>query len=215
MTQDSFRIVPLLAALATAACADGADEPAATFDPSDVAPPTVADLAGARVTLSTMDSLAVELDDGGAVAADGSRITLLAAYEARGDFDSDGAPETAALVVAEPGGTGVFTHLVAFRSGPDGPEQIADKLLGDRQQIHRFEPLADSLIVVITTQAPRDPMCCPTRRAEQAYVIRDGQWRLWRDNTLSAAPPDIQDGVVRRDSSLAQPGPVREGGSGG
>lgn len=209
---DRLPVLLLTFALAAAGCADGASDD----DPSTPsAAPSVTDLAASRVTLSAMDSLTVGLQEGGAVAPDGSRITLLAAYEARGDFDGDGTDETAALIVAEPGGTGVFTHLVAFRRGPDGPEQVTDKLLGDRQQIHSFESRADSLLLVITTQAPTDPMCCPTRRAEQVYLIRDGQWRLWRDNTLSAAPPDIQDGVVRRDSALAQPGPVREGGSGG
>jgi hypothetical protein len=163
-----------------------------------------------------MDSLTVQLEQGGAVAPDGSRITLLAAYSAEGDFDADGTDETAALVVAEPGGTGVLMNLVAFRHGPDGGlEQVADRLLGDRQEIHRFEAVADSLLVEITTQAPGDPMCCPTRRAQQVYLIRDGVWRLWRDNTLSASPPDIQDGVQRRDSSLEQAGPVRGGGSAG
>ncbi len=209
---DRLPTLLLTFALAAAGCADGGADGDTSSPPSA---PTVADLAGSRVTLSAMDSLAVELQEGGAVAMDGSRITLLAAYEAQGDFDSDGTLETAALVVAEPGGTGVFTHLVAFQEGPDGPVQVADKVLGDRQQIHSMETLADSLVVVITTQAPRDPMCCPTRRAEQVYVIRDGEWRLWRDNTLSAAPPDIQDGVVRRDSTLPQPGPVRGGNPGG
>lgn len=206
---DRLRTLLLTFALAAAGCADGGSDADSS---SASSAPSLADLTGSRVTLSAMDSRAVELHEGGAVAVDGSRITLLAAYEAQGDFDSDGTLETAALVVAEPGGTGVFTHLVAFRDGPEGPVQVADKLLGDRQQIHSIQTLADSLVVVITTQAPRDPMCCPTRRAEQVYVIREGEWRLWRDNTLSAAPPDIQDGVVRRDSSLAQPGPVRGGG---
>jgi hypothetical protein len=163
-----------------------------------------------------MDSLSFQLEEGGAVAPDGSRVTLLAAYSAEGDFDADGVAETAALVVSESSGTGVFMNLVAFRRGADGePVQVADRLLGDRQQIHRFEAVADSLLVEVTTQGPADPMCCPTRRAQQVYLIRDGVWRLWRDNTLSAAPPDIQDGVQRRDSALDRAGPVRAGQSAG
>ena len=193
-------------------CADGGQ----TEGDGPPPPPTVQAIGAARVSLSSMDSVSVDLDEGGAVAPDGSRITLLAAYSAEGDFDADGVDETAALVVTESDGTGVFMNLVAFRRGDDGaPEQVADRLLGDRQQIHRFEGVADSLLVEITTQGPGDPMCCPTRRAQQIYLIRDGGWRLWRDNTLSAAPPDIQDGVQRRDSSLERAGPVRGGESAG
>lgn len=202
----------MMVATIPVACGDGGEEGGDAPPP----PPTIRQLGGARVSLASMDSLAVQLDEGGAVAEDGSRITLLAAYSAEGDFDADGVDETAALVVAEPGGTGVFMNLVAFRNGADGtPEQVADRLLGDRQQIHRFDAVADSLLVEITTQGPGDAMCCPTRRAQQVYLIRDGVWRLWRDNTLSAAPPDIQDGVQRRDSSLQQSGPVRGGQSAG
>lgn len=173
---------------------------------------SVADMADMTVVLESLGDAEVTLVDGGAVGPTGGDVTLLAAYEATGDFDSDGTPETAVLVVSAPGGTGVFTHLLAVRSGDDGPVQVTEKLLGDRQQFHRFETKADSLLIELTTQAPDDPLCCPTRRAQQIYVIRDGRWQLWRDNTLSAAPPDIQDGVVRRDSAADQAGPVRGGG---
>lgn len=192
---------------AVAACGDGSG--GGTSDGTSSAP-SLQELSEIRVTLSSMDSLAVDLVDGGATTPDGARVTLLAAYSAQGDFDADGRDETAVLVVAEPGGTGVFLNLLAFRAGPDGaPLQVGDRLLGDRQEIHRFESVSDSLLVEITTQGPDDPVCCPTRRAQQIWLLRDGVWRLWRDNTLSAAPPDIQDGVERRDSTLAQPGPVR------
>ncbi len=177
-------------------------------------PPSLQELGGMAISLTSLDSTEVRLADGGGVTESGARVALLAAYSAEGDFDGDGADETAALVVVEPGGTGVFMNLVAFRTGDDGePVQVSDRLLGDRQQIHRFEAVADSLLVEITTQGPSDPMCCPTRRAQQVYRIQDGVWRLWRDNTLSAAPPDVQDGVQRRDSSLAPAGPRRGGQS--
>lgn len=209
-----FRVLTMtLAAGVGVGCGDAGQTDSAE-EPSP--PPSVQAIGGARLTLRSMDSLSVALEEGGAVAPDGARVTLLAAYSAQGDFDADGADETAALVVTESDGTGVFMNLVAFRSGADGePVQVADRLLGDRQQIHRFEGVADSLLVEITTQAPGDPMCCPTRRAQQVYLIRDGVWRLWRDNTLSAAPPDIQDGVQRRDSSLERAGPVSGGARSG
>lgn len=207
----------ILGIVVLAGCADDSASAASGSADSNTsgaagAAPSAAELAGMRVTLGSLDGISVDLVDGAGVGQAGEEVTLLAAYEATGDFDSDGTPETAVLVASAPGGTGVFTHLVAARAGEDGPEQVAEKLLGDRQQFHRFETKADSLLIELTTQAPTDPVCCPTRRAQQIYVIRDGQWRLWRDNTLSAAPPDIQDGVVRRDSSVAQAGPVRSGG---
>ncbi len=167
-------------------------------------------LAGARITLSSLDSLSFDLSEGVAHSPDGGKVTLLPAYVVEGDFDSDGVRETAALVVSEPGGTGVFLNLLAFQSGPDGaPVQVADRVLGDRQRVHRVEVVADSLLIELTTQGPGDAACCPTRRAEQVYRITDGVWRMWRDITMSAAPPDIQDGVQRRDSTLARPGPIR------
>lgn len=204
-------------ALALAACGGEPDTASLDGEPAPIPPAATAEeLADMQVTLGSLDGLTVDLTDGAGSGQMGERVTLLAAYEATGDFDSDGVTETAVLVVTEPGGTGTFTHLLAARTGADGVvEQVAEKLLGDRQQFHRFEAKADSLLIELTTQGPNDPMCCPTRRAQQIYVIRDGQWRLWRDNTLSAAPPDIQDGVVRRDSSVPQAGPVRSGGGGG
>lgn len=190
---------------------EGGSDPAADTGPP---PPSLTALAETSLALSSLDSTTVQLVEGGAETDVGARIALLAAYSAEGDFDGDGVDETAALVVVEPGGTGVFMNLVAFRSGPDGePVQVSDRLIGDRQQIHRFESVADSLLVELTTQGPGDAMCCPTRRAQQVYLIRDGEWRLWRDNTLSAAPPDIQDGVQRRDSTVAPSGPRRGGQS--
>ena len=118
------------------------------------------------------------------MATSGARLTLLAAYTAAADFDGDGLPERAALVTAEPGGDRVFMSIVGFRTTEDGVVQVADKLLGDRQEIHRFESVGDSLRVVITTQGPDDEACCPTRRAEPISRIDGGTWRLWRDNTI-------------------------------
>lgn len=213
-------LLSTLGAFALAACGGEPDTPdTAPLDgePAPIPPAATAEeLADMQVTLGSLDGLTVDLTDGAGTGQMGQQVTLLAAYEATGDFDSDGVTETAVLVATEPGGTGRFTHLLAARTGSDGVvEQVAEKLLGDRQQFHRFETKADSLLIELTTQAPNDPVCCPTRRAQQIYVIRDGQWRLWRDNTLSAAPPDISDGVVRRDSSVPQAGPVRSGGGGG
>lgn len=210
-------LLSTLGAFALAACGGEPDTAPLDGEPAPIPPAATAEeLADMQVTLGSLDGLTVDLTDGAGTGQMGQQVTLLAAYEATGDFDSDGVTETAVLVATEPGGTGRFTHLLAARTGSDGVvEQVAEKLLGDRQQFHRFETKADSLLIELTTQAPNDPVCCPTRRAQQIYVIRDGQWRLWRDNTLSAAPPDISDGVVRRDSSVPQAGPVRSGGGEG
>ena len=216
-----MRMAPLLpiafGILLLASCGGDAESPASdpeTPQSGEIHPaPSAGDIGDMRVRLASLDGLEIDLVDGFGTGPMGEEVTVLAAYEAVGDFDGDGAPEVAVLVASEPGGSGVFTHLLAVQGGADGPVQVAEKLLGDRQQFHRFEAKGDSLLLELTTHAPTDPLCCPTRRAQQIYVIRDGVWRLWRDNTPSAAPPDIQDGVVRRDSARDQPGPTRTGNS--
>ncbi|MBT8335924.1 MAG: hypothetical protein KJO11_04925 [Gemmatimonadetes bacterium] len=167
--------------LAVLACGDAGGDGA---EPEGPAAPTREAVGNARVILSALDSVSADLVDGGGLASSGARLTLLAAYTAAADFDGDGVPERAALVTAEPGGDRVFMGIVGFRASADGAVQVADKLLGDRQEIHRFESVGDSLRVVLTTQGPDDEACCPTRRAEQIYRIDGGTWRLWRDNTI-------------------------------
>ncbi len=197
--------------LLLASCGGDADSSSAEAETSTAEfppAPTADQLARARVRLESLDGLEVDLVDGVGQGQMGEQITLLAAYHGVGDFDGDGVPETAVLVASEPGGSGVFTHLVAFRGGPDGPEQVAEMLLGDRQQFHHFEAVADSLVMELTTHAPGDAMCCPTRRARQVYRIRDGAWRIWRDNTLTDAPSG-DDGAVQRDSARPPEGGAR------
>ena len=174
MKQATSAILAMLSLSLIAACGDAGTE-------EDAGPPapTMASLGTAEVVISALDSTTARLDDGGAVSMNGTRMALLAAYTAVGDYDSDGEMERAALVTAEPGGDAVWMNLVGFRLDDAGTVQVADKFLGDGPEIHRFETVGDSLLIEITSA---------DRRAQQIYRIEDGTWRLWRDNTITSPP---------------------------
>ena len=78
----------------------------------------------------------------------------------------------AAVLVTDPGGSGTFYDLAAVVFKDGEPQHLASAPLGDRVQLKSLALEDGEIVVDIVTQGPDDPMCCPTQRVVQRYVLR-------------------------------------------
>jgi len=83
------------------------------------------------------------------------------------------------VVVDNVTGTGgVNAMQTLWRSKPDGQTvHLTSALLGDRIQINALEIVDNAILVDMVAHGPDDPMCCPTQRVQQSYVLEGDQLR--------------------------------------
>jgi len=113
------------------------------------------------------------------------KVTLEKA--AFGDLDGDGLSDAAVILAWQSGGSGTLKYLVAMRNTGNEPRQQDSVLLGDRVRIRALSIAAGVVNVETVTFGPRDPMCCPTRQAKQAYSLRGGKWAQSADGVAASA----------------------------
>lgn len=97
---------------------------------------------------------------------------------ALGDLDGDGDDDAAVILWWQSGGSGTFLYIAAMRNDDGVPQQIGMLSLGDRVQPGAFTIAGGSIVLEARTQAPDDPMCCPSQQTVQTYAVEGGTLTL-------------------------------------
>ena len=171
----SLPTVLVLACLGSA-CADRTPPPPGDSAPAAV--PVTLEIAKNLTYGGVMDQ-AVTLVDGkyerfptDSTPGDRAVVTLADRGYAIHDIDGDGVDDGAFLLVANFGGSGVFTYLVAV-SGRDGtPKSIYTAALGDRTQVSLLAASDSSVTVEYVGVGAADAACCPTQKVRQVFPMR-------------------------------------------
>jgi len=88
----------------------------------------------------------------------------------------DGQPAAAVILVTDPGGSGTFYDLHVLIAVEGVATDIATAPLGDRVQINSLSVNENGVIAIdMITHGPDDPLCCPTQRVLQTYVVQRGE----------------------------------------
>ena len=88
----------------------------------------------------------------------------------------DGQPAAAAILVTDPGGSGTFYDLHMLIAVEGVATDIATAPLGDRVKINSLSVNENGVIAIdMITHGPDDPLCCPTQRVLQTYVVQRGE----------------------------------------
>ncbi len=88
----------------------------------------------------------------------------------------DGQPAAAAILVTDPGGSGTFYDLHVLIAVEGVATDIATAPLGDRVQINSLTVNENGVIAIdMITSGPDDPLCCPTQRVLQTYIVQRGE----------------------------------------
>ncbi len=165
----------LAAALAGTACGERAPAPPA--EPGPAAVPVTLEIARNLTYGGVMDT-SFTLADGKyerrpteASPGDMASVQLADRLYAIHDFTGDGVADGAFLLVANGGGSGVFTYLVGV-SGRDGtPKSIYTALLGDRSQVRSLSATDSGVTVEYVVAGADDPACCPTLNVRQVFPM--------------------------------------------
>jgi heat shock protein HslJ len=110
----------------------------------------------------------------------------------------NGRDAVAAVVVADPGGSGTFYDLALFFKGEGGWINVDTVLLGDRIKVHSVDMRENEIVVSMTTHGPGDAQCCPTQEQTQRFAVRaDRLVARYGDTTTSIGKRGIVGPVWR------------------
>lgn len=99
----------------------------------------------------------------------------LSSWVASGDMNGDGQPDSAVVLVTEPGGSGVFYELALVMNDHGQPGAVQVVPMGDRIQLRSLK-VQDGLIRADVIEAgPGDPACCPSQRTTYEYWLEAGR----------------------------------------
>lgn len=101
-------------------------------------------------------------------------VTLIPEPMIYGDLDGDGRADVAVLLATDTGGSGTFIHLAAVALQDGKPVNLATTLLGDRVRVQSLNIDNDRIEVVLLTQGPDDPQCCPSQEERHIFRLREG-----------------------------------------
>jgi len=181
MKKALYLAVLLIFALSLAACG-GQPTPTTVVPPATatpVSPPalTLETLKNAEYQSEFPASKKARLTDGqyqeDIVPGSATKLNIvLYPMAAFGDLNGDGVDDAAAVLVADPGGSGTFYYLVAVVNQNGTPKHVASVLLGDRVRFKSISIQAGEIVVNMVQQALGDPMCCPTMEVTQKYKLQ-------------------------------------------
>lgn len=98
-------------------------------------------------------------------------VRLVPGVTATGDLTGDGIDEAAVVLAHNSGGSGVFVYLAVMQATRGRPENTATVRLGDRVKVMAVDIENGRIRAQLVEHAPDDPMCCPTRQAERAWLF--------------------------------------------
>ena len=138
-------------------------------------PPTMAELENMTYRSFITDSGRVRLQNGSAQVWNrraGQPISVtLTQYRLIGAFaDKNGG--AAVILRTAPGGPATFFDLAVVVRKDTMARNIALASLGDRVRIRALSLENGHIILQMTTHAPKDQMCCPTRDVRNTYQVR-------------------------------------------
>lgn len=157
--------------------ADGAM--AATFQIAGFVDPEItAFLSQASYKLDMAATGTVTLTDGFYTEpmADGSASELtvsLTDYVAVGDLNGQFA--VAAVITADPGGSGTFYYLSLFTAGDSGLVNTSTILIGDRVVINAIDITQNTVVLDMVQAGPDDALCCPTEHVMNVYELQGSE----------------------------------------
>jgi hypothetical protein len=74
------------------------------------------------------------------------------------------------------------------------PQNISTVLLGDRVMLTSLSSDRGRIAITLITQKPNEPLCCPTQKVSQTYVLQNNQLKL-----LAQTPASTNSLPVERD----------------
>ena len=126
-----------------------------------------------------------------APAAPGSASEVIAKLSPKRAFGSMNGREFGAVVITTSmGGTGTFYELALLTKQASGWVNTDTVLLGDRIDLHSLTIDNSQIVVSMTTQGPKDPMCCPTLSVQRRFAVRDNRL-VPTDKASSAQLPSL------------------------
>lgn len=160
-----------------------ASEPTSLPETSTPSPDYVSLLRNAEYQLGFVDSLrVVQLTDGkfeqGTPGSEDYMVVNVTDFTARGDLNSDGFDEYAAVIAENYGGSGVFAFLVVFANVNDRPIYKAATFVDDRPQLGGLSIDDGEIFLDATTHKSNDPMCCPTLQTARHYRLVNNQLEM-------------------------------------
>jgi hypothetical protein len=94
------------------------------------------------------------------------------------DLDGDGFDDAAVLLAESSGGSGVFTYLAIVACRDGRAVNIGTIGLGDRVMIRSMTGQEGAIVVEFVAAGPGEPLCCPTRKVRNRYLLRGGKLLL-------------------------------------
>jgi hypothetical protein len=95
----------------------------------------------------------------------------LTSQVAFGDLNGDRHPDAAAVLEADPGGSGTFYSLVVVVDDDGKARHVASMDLGDRTDVTAIGIANRTIRLESLKHAPDDPLCCPSLRVTQAFQL--------------------------------------------
>ena len=142
------------------------------------APPLVAiDTLALRNTTYLSDYApegSVKLNDGAYVDSV-NMMSVRIAKRLDGDLNGDGSKDAAVFLTTNAGAGSVFLDLVAMLSDGGTPRFVGKVALGDRVGLDSLYMEQRDIVVHLTTHAPEDPLCCPTKKIVRRYAVEGGR----------------------------------------
>jgi len=84
--------------------------------------------------------------------------------------------ETGAVVlVTDPGGSGTFRDLALLTKEVEGWVNTDTVLLGDRVEVQSVAISGDTVVVMMKTHGPLDPMCCPSSEVVKGFAVKENR----------------------------------------
>lgn len=102
-------------------------------------------------------------------------VTFVEGFVLRADLYGDGVPEALVLLVQGMGGSGEFVHLAVVAQRPDGLENVATALLGDRVEIREGRVEDRRILLDVLRPGAEDDECCPGELATLGYAFQGGR----------------------------------------
>ncbi len=111
---------------------------------------------------------------GDSLGESGAHIGLIDLY-AFGDLNGDGAEDAVTFLSVNYGGSGIFLSLEVLLNKNGSASHTASYPLGDRIGIDSVKIERGVIDLHIITQAPDDPMCCPTLHVSKMLKLENGE----------------------------------------
>ncbi len=99
------------------------------------------------------------------------RVVLVDGFHLVGDLTGDGSAEAVFLLAENSGGSGARSHLAVLGWGPEGVENLATALVGDRVQIRSARISQRTIELDVVQAGPKDAACCPSQKARRTWSL--------------------------------------------